>query len=133
MERTLYNFAENIERRISHPEEIVRHIDDNYNLIILKRGELGYICKKGQSRFNERVADSIAVPENGQPFLTSLDFITKQRPNYEIKSLEYSIIYYLDYDQFIRVLKETDMDFELYALLRDKIKNIPDEFEVHTC
>jgi len=44
--KTLYNLAENIEMRVSHPEEIVQHIDDDYNLIILKNGSLGLVYKR---------------------------------------------------------------------------------------
>jgi hypothetical protein len=65
--------------------------------------------------------------------LTSLDFISKKRPLYEIKSLQFSVLFTLDYDKFISIFKQTDMDYELYCFLRDKIRNIPDEFEVHPC
>jgi len=62
------------------------------------------------------------------PFLTSLDFISKVRPLYEIESLKYSVLYQMDYNRFIEVFKESDMDYELFCFLRDKIRNIPDEF-----
>jgi hypothetical protein len=62
------------------------------------------------------------------PFLTSLDFISKVRPLYEIKSLKFSVLYQMDYNRFIEVFKESDMDYELFCFLRDKIRNIPDEF-----
>lgn len=34
----------------------------------------------------------------------------------------------MDYNRFINVFKESDMDYELFCFLRDKIRNIPDEF-----
>jgi hypothetical protein len=32
--------------RVSHPQEIVQHIYDDYNLIILKNGSLGLAYKR---------------------------------------------------------------------------------------
>ena len=43
------------------------------------------------------------------------------------------MLFKLEYDQFIDIFKESDMDYELYCFLRDKIRNIPDEFEVYPC
>ena len=46
VDKTLYRFAEKIEMSISHPEQILRKIDDDFNLLILKEGEIGYTTKK---------------------------------------------------------------------------------------
>jgi hypothetical protein len=40
----------------------------------------------------------------------------------------YSILYVLDFSKFMSIIKETEMDYELYSYLRDKICNVPDEF-----
>lgn len=56
-----------------------------------------------------------------------------EKAMYEIKSLEYSIIYFLDIDTLRSILKGSDMDYELYCLLRDKCSNIPDEYELFKC
>jgi hypothetical protein len=53
LDRTLSNFAERIETRISHPQEIIRAIDDDFNLIILRKGRIGYVCKRTGCGFNE--------------------------------------------------------------------------------
>jgi hypothetical protein len=68
------------------------------------------------------------INNSENPFLINLHFITKKRLNYEVKSLVYSILYYLDYDKLINILMESPMDYELYSYLRDKNKNILDEF-----
>jgi hypothetical protein len=133
LEHTLCNFAEHIESKIAHPQEIVRAIDDDFNLVILKFGKIGYACKKQGFAFNEEITDLIKVEEGGAPYLTSLDFISKQRPLYEIKSLQFSVILMLPYNKFIEIFKTSNMDYEHYCLLRDKIRNIPDELEVHPC
>ena len=46
---------------VSHPEEIIRHLDDEYNLLILKGGEIGYTCKKSGCKYNEKVIDTIKI------------------------------------------------------------------------
>lgn len=43
-----------------------------------------------------------------------------------MKSLVYSVLYYLDHDKLIDILKESPMDYELYSYLRDKNKNVLD-------
>lgn len=127
IDKTLYNFAEKIEMKIAHPEEIVKSISDDFNLMILKQGTLGYVCRnQNWPNFNDLIINTLKVKNDETPLLTSMSFIYKKRQSYEIKSLEYSILLAMDYDKFITILKETDMDYELYCLLRDKIKNIPD-------
>lgn len=75
----MFSLAEHLESRISHPQEIIKSIDDDFNLIILKKGEIGYICKKSGCEFNDEIADLIKVKSSDDPFLTSLDFLTKTR------------------------------------------------------
>jgi hypothetical protein len=128
LDRTLCNFAEHIETRISHPQEIIRAIDDDFNLIILRKGQIGYVCKRNGCGFNDEIVDLISVGRDETPFLTSLDFISKQRPLYEIKSLQFSVLFTLQYSRFIEIFRTSDMDYELFCFLRDKIRNIPDEF-----
>ena len=118
---------------MTHPQETIRHIDDDFNLMILKEGEIGYSCKKHGCGFNDEIVDYIRVRAGETPFLTSLDFISKVRPLFEIKSLKFSVLYQLSYSRFIEVFRESDMDYELFCFLRDKIRNIPDEFEVLPC
>ena len=38
VDKTLYNLAEKIEMTISHPEQVLRRKDDDYNLLILREG-----------------------------------------------------------------------------------------------
>ena len=57
LDRTLCNFSEYLETKISHPQEIIRSLDDDFNLIILKKGHIGYIFKKNGCNFNDSIAD----------------------------------------------------------------------------
>lgn len=68
------------------------------------------------------------VEESGSPFLLNTNFITKSRAPYGIKSLVYSVLYYLEYDALIDILKDAHLDYELYCRERDKNKNKIDEF-----
>ncbi len=69
--------------------------------MILKKGQIGYICKKNGCSLNDKIVDLIKVDNNEAPFLTSLDFLSKKRPPYEIKALKFSVIFRLDYNKFI--------------------------------
>lgn len=73
------------------------------------------------------------IQEQDKPYLLSLDFIIRKRPYYEIRSIEYSIFFFLDYNNFIDAVRDSPMDYEYYCGLRDKMKSIPDEFELMRC
>lgn len=64
VDKTLYHFAEKIEMTISHPEQLLRRIDDEYNLLILREGEIGYTVKARNCAFNEMVIDKVKVRPN---------------------------------------------------------------------
>jgi len=79
------------------------------------------------------VIDKVKISSNDRPFILGLEFLTRKRPLYETKSLEYSVIYRLSYDDMTNILRESQMDYLLFCLLRDKNRSIPDEFEVYSC
>lgn len=72
VDKTLYNFAEKIEMTISHPEQILRRIDDEFNLLILREGEIGYTVKRRSCDFNEMVIDKVKIKNNERPFILGL-------------------------------------------------------------
>lgn len=94
---------------------------------------MGYCCRKLGSVYNGHVIDYISVQKGGAPFLLGLEFITHRRPSYEIKSLEYSIIYGLTYERLIQSLRKSRGDYEYLCFLRDKSKHVVDEFEISHC
>lgn len=95
MEKTIYNLAEKIEMLMSHPEEIIRNKTEDFNLWIMRSGEVGLVCSRGGSDLNNQIMDKIVMENNAQPFVLSLNFITKQQLPYEFKSLEYSSFYFM--------------------------------------
>ena len=87
VDKTLYAFAEHIEMSISHPEQTLRRLDDEYNLLILRQGEIGFTSKRRNCNFNDMIIDRVKVTDVKRPFLLGLEFLTRRRPVYEIKSL----------------------------------------------
>lgn len=107
---------------------------DNFlSIKILKEGSVGYCVRKSGCDFNGRVVDIVTVDEGDSPFLIGLEFITNRRPNYEVKSLVYSITYSLGYEKLISSLRKSRGDYEYFCFMRDKNKHILDEFEILTC
>ena len=51
--------------------------------------------------------DTKKVMENERPFLLGLEFLTQKKNNYEIKSKEYSIVYFLEHEKLVQALKES--------------------------
>lgn len=72
VDRTLVSFAEKIEMHISHPEQTLRHINDDYNLFILRQGEIGYVTKRRNCKFNDMIIDRLKVQSNQKPSLLGL-------------------------------------------------------------
>ena len=107
LDKTLYSFAAKIETKISHPQEVIRAINDDFDLLILRQGAIGYGCMKKGCALNEEIIDLVSVKEGGEPFLTSLDFISKIRPVYEIISLSFSVLFRLDYSNLIEITRPT--------------------------
>lgn len=73
--------------RVSHPDEVIQKFDDDYNLIILKQGQIGYFCKKSTFTLKDYVMNIKQVQVKDRPYLLNLDFIVKTRPYYEIRSI----------------------------------------------
>jgi len=82
--------------RVSHPEETIQHLYDDYNLLILKSGSVGFVCKRPHYQSHPFVMDVLKARED-KPELLNLDFISRKRSPYEIKSTEYSVFYFLSY------------------------------------
>lgn len=119
--------------RVSHPEEVIQHLYDDYNLIFLKTGRLGFVCKRPNFEMHQHVMDTKTIGKKDNPYLVNLDFIPRRRSYYEIKSMEYAIFYFLSYVKFIEVLRKTGMDYEFFCSMRDRMKCLPDEFESFNC
>ena len=81
MSKTLFNLAEKIEMKVTHPEEVVQHLNDDYNLMILKSGSLGFVAKRPNVSIKPFVMDILSM--NGDsPILVNLDFIPRKRSRY---------------------------------------------------
>jgi hypothetical protein len=57
---------------ISHPQQTLRRQDDEYNLLILREGEVAYSTKRRNCKFNDMAIDRIKVKEGEKPFLLGL-------------------------------------------------------------
>jgi hypothetical protein len=65
------------------------------------------MVRKGGCWFNSTVINKLAVEGAEEPALISLGFIHQNRPIYEIKSIGYSVLYFLDYEKVLTILKES--------------------------
>jgi hypothetical protein len=72
IDKTLYALAESIEMSISHPEQTLRRLEDDYNLLILRQGEIGFTSKRRNCGFNDMIIDRVKVTDMKKPFLLGL-------------------------------------------------------------
>jgi hypothetical protein len=59
--------------------------------------------------------------------MINLDFIRNKEIPYDLRSDKYSVIYRLSIEKFKEALKSSDMDYQLYCVLRDCHRFILDE------
>ncbi len=50
--------------KITHPEEIIVHNVTNFDLFILKNGEIGYTSRKNNRFYSKFIIDRATVNEN---------------------------------------------------------------------
>ena len=55
---------------------------DEYNLLILKEGEIGFTVKKTNCVFNGMAVDKLKVSNQDRPEVLGLEFLTRVRPIY---------------------------------------------------
>lgn len=85
---------------MSHPEEIIQNLYDDYNLLILKSGSVGFVSKRPNCEATPFVMDVLKL-KGDKPEILNLDFIPRKRSSYEIKSMQYSVFYFMTYEKFV--------------------------------
>lgn len=103
--------------------------------MILQKGKLCYCCKvnKTECDLDGKVIETLAVCEQEKPKMISLEFIKNRTLNYDIKSDSYSIVYKINLEDFKESLRSSDMDYQLYCLLRDRDECYLDEENIYFC
>lgn len=59
-----------------------------------------------------------------KPKILTLDFIKNKTLNYNIKSQTYSVLYFLNREKFMESIRPSEMDYQLFCLLRDRSEHI---------
>lgn len=52
---------------------------------------------------------------------------------YDIKSLYYSIYYYLPYEELMKIMCTCEMDYHFFLFMKDKDENILGSNEIYKC
>ncbi|CAD8208172.1 unnamed protein product [Paramecium octaurelia] len=97
------------------PEEIIAYQNEQANkLIFLQSGELSLICDQ---KLRETILSKI---EKGR-FVGEKEFITQARYEYTIRSVKFCQIAFINYDDFLRIIREDSLEEENYCMLRDQM------------
>lgn len=111
-EKTLLSFAEQIEIKIAHPEEIIFKVGEGKKITVLREGKVGFCTRLPGSQFDRTVIDVMKVKKGQAPKLLSLNFLTHSVDvRFEIKSLKYSMISEMDLEDALKIMKESVYDF----------------------
>ncbi len=123
--KTILNLAEYVIRKVAHPEETLQRRGEVQNFFILQKGCLGFTCRSGlKSTLNGVVIEKFQIEKSSPPKILSLGFIKRKTLMYDIKSLFYSIYYYLPYEELMKTLKLCQMDYQFFLLMKDKDDSI---------
>ncbi len=95
-------------------------------------GGFGYAFNNGHSGNNGRIMQHFDVPSNKYRIAT-LDFLFKNKLEFDIKCTDYSVVYRLSTEQLIKILNNHSYDAEYFFMIKDKDKFLPNEFELTDC
>lgn len=102
--------------------------------MILQMGKLCFSCKVNRANsLDGKIIEILSVGDKENPKMISLDFIKNRQVNYDIRSEHYSILYTLSLENFKESLRSSDMDYQLYCLLRDRDECFIDEENIYPC
>ena len=124
--------AENVTRKICHPEEIIYMKDHNFDFVILQKGIIGLACKIN-SELDGKVIEEFDASIKKKPIIISLDFIKNKTIPYNVKSMSYSVLYFLTREEFMESIQPSDMDYQLFCVIRDKMESSLNENNLYSC
>ncbi|CAK92678.1 unnamed protein product (macronuclear) [Paramecium tetraurelia] len=94
------------------PEEIVANQNEQANkLIFLQRGELS----------DQKLRETTLTKIDKGKFVGEKEFITQARYEYTIRSVKFCQIAFVNYDDFLRIIREDSLEEENYCMLRDQM------------
>ncbi|CAD8109287.1 unnamed protein product [Paramecium sonneborni] len=97
------------------PEEIIAYQNEQANkLIFLQNGELSLIC-------DQKLRETILTKIEKGKFVGEKEFITQARYEYTIRSVKFCQIAYINYEDFLRIIREDPLEEENYCMLRDQM------------
>lgn len=130
--RTQELMAKHIIKKVCHPEELLVKKGEPMKLFILQKGEIGLCARFHQTMFSI-ITDRIRIENKQEPKLLSLGFIKSKNIICDIKSLTYSILFYLSNEELTEILRQSKMDYEHYCTIRDRDTSMLNENELYKC
>lgn len=99
--------------KIAHPEQVIFRSEEIPQLLILKEGKIGYCTRLVGSDFSGTVIDKLKIGSKEKPKLVYLGFLAENERNvkFKIKSLHYSMIYFIGVEEAKQVMKNVSADF----------------------
>ena len=121
-----------INRKLSHPEEILMSHGKVPELVIVSNGQVSFNmhCPGRKSHGKEIERKKVS---SGEYIILSLDFLQNKGLPFQIKSCDYATVYHLDIETFEKVIKTSPENYQYYKTLKDKDKYNQSEFEVFAC
>ncbi|CAD8115472.1 unnamed protein product [Paramecium sonneborni] len=115
-ERSVKKLCSYVREKRLAPEEIVEAQNDLANkLLFLQKGQINLICDQANRE------TQLAIINAGK-FIGEKEFIMQTRYDYSIRTTKFCQIAYIEYDDFLKIIKEDPIEEENYQMLKDEMQ-----------
>lgn len=134
-EKNQFELAVQIERKLTHPEEVLHHRKDPLDIMIFNSGTVAYTYFRNSDRAlysNGKIVQTHKTSKSEFKML-SLDFLFNSYFPFNVKCIDYTTVYKITTKALTEVLKGNPYDYEYFCMTKDKDKLLVNEFEIYEC
>lgn len=108
--------------RVYYPSEfILKSRFGSDEVIIIRKGEVGFTYWKPLCKLNGTVIQKIEISCTKKAYLLTTDILSRiSNLNYDIKALKYTYGMVLPFEEFMSIIKNSKIDYNFYISLLDK-------------
>ncbi|CAD8196983.1 unnamed protein product [Paramecium pentaurelia] len=125
-EITINNLCQFVKEKKVLPEEVLySRFDQPKRIWFILSGSLEYIADHKNENDYYEATETFLKKFTAGAVLGEREFITQQPYEYKARALKFTQMAYIDYDDFINVIAENDMEYEIFCMKRDRLLLYP--------
>ncbi|CAK56624.1 unnamed protein product (macronuclear) [Paramecium tetraurelia] len=121
-ELTINNLCQFVKEKKVLPEEVLySRFDQPTKIWFVLSGALEFVADhKNENEYYE-ATETFLNKVNSGAVLGEREFITQQPYEYKVRALRFTQMAYIDYEDFINVISESDQEYEIFCMKRDRL------------